>query len=123
MYDGALEDPEPGLEPLRALHDLLALCRRERVPAALVVTPESSAFRALSGDHEGRIMEAVRAAARDFDAPVYDALAWVDDDGFWDGHHLAADGAERYTERFGREALAAELSRLAARRLGKSTGR
>jgi len=47
----------------------------------------------------------------------------MDDDGFWDGHHLAAGGAERYTERFGRDVLAPELRRVAARRLAESAGR
>jgi hypothetical protein len=35
----------PGSGPCRALRDLLACCRRERIPVALVVMPEASVFR------------------------------------------------------------------------------
>jgi hypothetical protein len=36
---------------------------------------------------------------------VIDGMAWVDDNGFYDGHHTFADGAMQFTERFRREAI------------------
>jgi hypothetical protein len=37
--------------------------------------------------------------------PLIDARDWVDDDGFWDGHHMLPAGAAQFTHRFEREAL------------------
>lgn len=115
QYEGALRDPAPAAGPLRALRALLALCREEGIAAALVIPPEGSAFRALSAANASSIEEEIRRLAREFGVALYDARTWVGDDGFCDGHHLAADGADHYTERFGCEVLAPELRRLAPR--------
>ena len=63
----------------------------------------------------------VRAALNDYLAtitqnygvPVLDATEWSADQDFWDGHHLLADGAARFTQRMCQEFLgsfAASLS-------------
>jgi hypothetical protein len=115
QFGKALNDGTPAEGPLRALQALLALCRREGLPAALVIPPEGSVFRAYDA-HYAAIEEEVRRTAREWDTPLYDARDWIDDGGFYDGHHLSEEGAARYTERFRREVLGPELRRLAGRR-------
>jgi hypothetical protein len=92
--------------PDRALRELLALCRQERIEAALLVMPEGSAFRNwYSPAARARFGRYLAALSREYGAPVVDARTWVPDDGFCDGHHLVPDGAALFTYRFGREAL------------------
>jgi hypothetical protein len=90
----------------RAYHDLLALCRREGIPATLVIMPESGAFRALYAPELRAGIDALaHRLAAEWQAPLFDARARVDDVGFWDGHHLTADGAAAFTGIFEREVL------------------
>jgi hypothetical protein len=115
QYRDCLSDLEPADGPLAAFRDVLAACRREAIPTAVVIPPEGSAFRERYEAAHSRIDAELHRLAREFDMCLYDARAWVPDDGFWDGHHLAESGANTYTERFGREVLEPELRRLAAR--------
>jgi hypothetical protein len=106
QYQGALSDARMAPGPLQALADLLTLCRREGIPATLLLMPEGSAFRAL---HEPTAKAACDRAlaklSREFDVPLVDARTWVGDAGFWDGHHLTPSGADRFTHRFRSDAL------------------
>jgi hypothetical protein len=93
-----------GAGPVRALHDLLHLCRARQLAVALVMPPEGSTFRALYTPALLAELDAVLAQlSREFDAPVWDARRWVDDGDFWDSHHLLPGGAARYTLRLGGE--------------------
>jgi hypothetical protein len=47
--------------------------------------------------------------------PVYDTRNWIDDAGFHDGLHPATPGANRSTDRFGREVLEPEFRGLGTR--------
>lgn len=49
QYDGALANFEPGRAQRKALERLLASCRRESIPAALVLMPEGTSFERLYG--------------------------------------------------------------------------
>jgi hypothetical protein len=93
----------------RALRDLLDLCRREGLPTALMLMPESPAFRALySAEARSAIDRFVRGLADEYHLPLIDARTWADDLGesaFCDAHHLCEAGAVNFTDRFGREAL------------------
>jgi hypothetical protein len=104
-YASAMTQPALAPGPLRALRDLLILCRREQIGVVLLVPPEGSAFRDYAPAVAEIHMNAVRALARELAVPLVDAHAWVDDVGFWDGHHMNPVGADQYTERFGREVL------------------
>ncbi len=90
--------------PDRALRDLLDLCRREQVRAAVVVLPEGDAFRALYPPGALQLVDAYldRLAS---EVPVIDARRWVGDTGFADGHHLLPEGASAFTARLARDAL------------------
>ena len=48
--------------------------------------------------------------ADEYGYPTIDARNWVDDAEFWDGVHMQAIGAEHYSDRFRREALAPALA-------------
>lgn len=102
--------------PARALRDLLDDCRGAGVPAALVLMPEASDFRdfyppAVWAGIERFLTE----LGRDEGVPVLNARGWVEDAGFWDGHHLRPEGAAAFTERLGPE-LRRLLRELGARR-------
>jgi hypothetical protein len=104
-YAKPLLDGTPGDGPLRATADLLALCRREGVRAALVIPPEGPAFRAAYADHYSAVEAAMRRAAESAGVPLFDTRDWIDEAGFIDSHHLSMEGAARFTNRFGREVL------------------
>jgi hypothetical protein len=92
--------------PAWALRALLARCRDEGIPAALLLMPEGSEF-------QGFLAAPVRAGldaflielARSERVPLIDARNWVGDAGFWDGHHLLPEGAVTFTRRLEREVL------------------
>jgi len=111
-YRPALIDTTLAPGPVQAYHDLLTLCRNQHIPVILLIPPESSAFRAYKPDAEACRIEHVKGLAREFSLPLVDARDWIDDDGFWDGHHMLEDGSDRYTERLGREVLGPRLARL-----------
>lgn len=123
QYRRALDDGRPADRMLQALADLLTLCRREGIAAALVIPPESSVFRARYHAGETAIDAALHQLARNLDMPLYDARTWVPDNGFWDGHHLLVSGATRFTERLAREALPDVHSRLKRTASAKATTR
>jgi hypothetical protein len=113
QYDEACADARLAGGTQRALHDLLSVCKRERIPAALLLMPEGSTFRALySASAEAGLKKLLQELAAEYEVSVVDARLWVDDTGFWDGHHLLPPGAAVFTERFGREALAPMLRQM-----------
>ena len=105
QYGPALAEPDIAPGPAQALRDLLRFCAEERIAAVLVVPAEGSAFRNFAPTAHEAHMAAIRGIARELGVPVVDSSAWVDDAGFWDGHHMWTWGADQYTERFGREVL------------------
>jgi hypothetical protein len=102
-YADLLADFRPGEPACRALREVLDVCRRERIPAALVLMPEATTFRALyTPEARARTDVLLAGLGRDYGVSLIDAREWVADDGFWDPHHLRAVGAVAFTERLGR---------------------
>lgn len=102
----------------RAMHHLLRLCQAEQIEAALVVMPEGSEFRSYYTPASRRCFnDYMECLSREFALPVYDATEWCDDDDFWDSHHLVGAGAQRFSQRFGRQAATEFQARSAARSL------
>jgi hypothetical protein len=89
-----------GQGPVRAMGDLLGFCRQEDISVALVLMPETSAFRSwyppecLETIHT--LLERWRVA---YGVEVLDATRWLDDEDFLDGHHLDTSGARKFTDR------------------------
>ncbi|MGH7172606.1 MAG: DUF1574 family protein [Gemmataceae bacterium] len=98
-------------EPTRALHELLDLCRRERIPTALVIMPESSQFRGwYSYGSKKPLRGLLDELRRTYGVEVIDANRWLGDWDFEDGQHAVLHGVKVFTSR-----LRAELPRLLAR--------
>jgi len=90
----------------RALHDMLALCRRESIPTVLYLMPEGTIYR-------GWYAPATRTCVDDYlvrlsretRVPLVDARDWMPDKYFGDSHHLYRLGATRFTRLLGDKVL------------------
>jgi len=111
-YHTALTQPVVAPGVLQAFRDVVHLCLDEHIAVVFIAPPEGSAFRSYAPAVAQSQMESVRSLARELAVPLIDARNWVDDDGFWDGHHATERGATQYTERFARDALVPSLLRL-----------
>jgi hypothetical protein len=90
----------------RAIRTVLEECRRQGIATLLLLTPESSELRACySPDSLADLDAYCTRLSREFQVPLVNARAWLEDDDFSDGHHVIRRGAERFTLRLAREAL------------------
>jgi hypothetical protein len=98
----------------RAVRRMLEICRQEQMSAALYLMPEGTDYRAMyRPDVRAALNDYLAAMTQDCGVPVFDATECNADQDFWDGHHLLANGATRFTQRFCHEFLddfAANLS-------------
>jgi hypothetical protein len=105
-FGGAFRDFHVSSAPDQALRELLALCRREGIAVTLILAPEASEFRGWYPDGaRAAVATYLAGLCRTYQVPVIDASDWVDDEDFFDNHHLLARGARVFTERLGRELL------------------
>lgn len=90
----------------RAVRRILETCRQEKVSAALYVMPVATGHQEMyqPGDR-AELNDYLTGISQDYRVPVVDATEWNADHDFWDGHHLLADGATRFTQRFCHEFL------------------
>ncbi len=120
QYSVAFNDFAISASPDGALHELLCVCRNERIAAGLLVMPEASEFRTAFGAEATRRFETyVAGLSREFSLPLINARAWVSDQDFADGEHLLPDGARRFSQRLSQSAepLLAQASRRRMRSL------
>lgn len=99
LYGRSLRHFRPGRGPIAALRQLVEDCRREQIPAMLVVMPESERYRKLYSSQCRATADALLAELRASGTPVIDANKWLDEDDFSDGHHVNGQGAEKFTAR------------------------
>ncbi|HWG46978.1 MAG TPA: hypothetical protein VN688_29715 [Gemmataceae bacterium] len=86
--------------PTRAMHELLARCRQEQIPVALVLMPTSASFRSMyHPDAVVALQRFLNELRERYGPEVIDATEWLDDDGFDDGHHLRRAGAQKFSTR------------------------
>jgi hypothetical protein len=113
-FEGNLHDFRLGGPGCRALEELLGRLRASGVPAALVLMPEGPAFRSWYPPDTWRQVEGYLARLEgEFAAPLLNLRGWIDEEGeFNDSHHLTAEGADRFSARLARDALAPLLRRL-----------
>jgi hypothetical protein len=104
LFFAGLRNFKLAKEPSQALRDLLALCRQENIPVALVLMPESSFFRSwYSPEARNSTRRLLAELQSTFQVPLIDANCWMKDEDFYDFHHLQIQGAEQFTRRLGAE--------------------
>ncbi|MGH2604766.1 MAG: hypothetical protein ACRDJ9_35910, partial [Dehalococcoidia bacterium] len=84
----------------RALRQLVAECRAQGIPVALLYLPEGAVFRSFMTPESIRLSdEYLRQVVDELKLPVIDARGWVPDDDLPDGFHLTQDGAAKFTRK------------------------
>lgn len=110
-YGPGLMNFRLGKTQYRAIRELLDLCRREKIPSALVMMPEDSHFRSwYSPEAKTAVSNLLAELKQTYGVECIDAQYWLPDYDFEDGHHALLDGALIFTAR-----MRAELPRLLAR--------
>jgi hypothetical protein len=93
-----------------ALRRLVAECRREGIPAALVLMPEGEAFQSWYPPPTWAAIERfIGAVANAGGVPVIHARDWLRDDDLYDSHHPLNRGAAAFSARLGREVILPRL--------------
>jgi hypothetical protein len=91
---------------VRALRTSLELCHARGVPAALVLMPEGTDFRAwYPPSVASALADFLAGLAAEFGVSLIDARPWLGDEAFSDGHHMLPSGAAEFTRRLGAELL------------------
>jgi hypothetical protein len=99
-----------------ALREMLEVCDRAGIGAALILMPEESTYRRLFSQRTKERTETyLDQLCAEFRVPLIDARGWCDDEDFCDGQHLVAAGAERFTAQLDTRTLRPILT---ARRVG-----
>jgi hypothetical protein len=105
-YHNYLSDFQVGEAGAGAIREQLEVCRQEGIPVALVLMPEGTEFRSWYQPADWQAIEFfLTHVCREFDVPLINAREWLPDEDFVDSHHLLPSGAERFTDRLGREAI------------------
>jgi hypothetical protein len=109
-YGQGLMNFRMGKTQYRVIHELFDLCRREKIPSALVMMPEDSHFRSwYSPEAKAAVQNLLDELRQTYGVECINAQSWLPDYDFEDGHHALLDGALTFTRR-----LRAELPRLLA---------
>ncbi len=100
-YVGAFAEFSPGAASVRAMRDLVVLCRRENIPVAFFIPPVSPRFRGSFAPGVYSLGEAhLLELARRLKVTVFPAPRDMTEDEFMDGHHMLRQGAEKYSRWF-----------------------
>jgi hypothetical protein len=105
QYCTTFSEFQPAAVQVEGLRAVLADARRAGIATALFVMPEAKGFQAFYAPGNSPTSMGSWSAGLREGVPLINARDWVPDDGFVDGHHLLADGAALFTDRFGREAV------------------
>ncbi|MGH7224366.1 MAG: hypothetical protein ACRELF_14140, partial [Gemmataceae bacterium] len=111
MYGETLRNFRLGAKPAQAMRDVIARCRQEHIPVALVLMPIAPEFRELFPPPGRAELKNFLAELRaDYGIDVIDATNWVEKKDFDDGHHVLKEGAYVFTTK-----LIAEVKKLLVR--------
>lgn len=104
QYQPILRDFRIAAPARAAVRALLADCRREGIPCALVQMPVAATYRSWYAPHCLAQIDALLSELRtEFGVPVLDGRCWVPDDEFPDYYHLLPKGAETFSRRLAQE--------------------
>ena len=99
-YEKSLTDWKVTAVADRAVKKMLETCQKEQISAALYVMPVATALQEMyQPDVRVELNDYLTGISQDYGVPVVDATEWSADQDFWDGQHLLADGATRFTQR------------------------
>ncbi|MBA4190466.1 MAG: hypothetical protein C0467_20965 [Planctomycetaceae bacterium] len=88
----------------RAFRDMLGEAGRHGVRVVLIRTPEGPTFQSWYNPAGAAKFDAYLAGvAREFGTPILDARNWLDENDFFDSHHMLRRGGDKFTARFARE--------------------
>lgn len=111
LYAGPLNGFEVSDLPKRAIAEMIELCRREQIDAALVLMPEGELFGKLYTPQAQQRLEAYLSRLRETGGvPVFDCRRWCGDEQFCDGQHLLPEGAAAFTSQLRQRDLAPWLA-------------
>jgi hypothetical protein len=89
-----------------SLRALLDLCRRHGTRVALVLSPESPAFRLnYTAASDRQVYDYVTAVAAEYGLPFIDARDWLGEADFSDGNHAVYSGQTKFTQRLAADFL------------------
>jgi hypothetical protein len=98
QYAGSFAGFRPGAMSLRALRDLVAHCRSEKIPIAFLVPPVSPTFKGWFEPNAWRRGESdLCSFCRELDVELFPAPNLFEDSDFADGHHMLRNSAEHYS--------------------------
>jgi hypothetical protein len=118
QYGPCLQDFRPGGLAAEGLCQVLELCRKEGIPAALVVMPEGPDFRRLYPPESWpRVESYLDELSGRYGVPWLNARLWFGEDAFTDSHHLRPQAAAVFTERLSQGMIAPLLRQQAERSL------
>jgi hypothetical protein len=86
----------------RALGNLVALCRRQGIRLAFLLSPDLF-YREYAPETRGHLDERVLDLSHELGVPLIDARDWSAPEDFHDGLHLTHAGAAAFTRRLERE--------------------
>lgn len=88
-----------------AVLEIVRLCRKRSLPAALVLMPEGAEFASwYSPAARRKVDQFIEQTAHDYHVPVIDARRWMDETQFFDSHHLLAMAARSFSRRLAGDA-------------------
>ncbi|MGH7172600.1 MAG: hypothetical protein ACRELG_20155 [Gemmataceae bacterium] len=100
VYAESLQHFHLGAKPAQAMRDLLARCRREHIPVAIVNMPVSKEFNALySPEGQAQLTNFLGELRRRYGVEIIDASDWLAKEDFDDGFHVLRVGAYKFTTR------------------------
>jgi hypothetical protein len=99
-------DDQPCGPNCTAMRLLLQRCRQEGIAVKLVLLPEGPTFRSWYRPAGWQALEGfLEQLHQEFGVEVVNAREWIDEEGFFDSHHLLPEAAARFSDRLGREVL------------------
>jgi hypothetical protein len=91
----------------RAIRHVLSICKREQLPVAILLMPESPTFRSWYSPEARAYWDAfLKQLCEEYHVRLIDARDWLpSENSFVDSHHLVPTGARAFTRRLSREAI------------------
>jgi len=88
----------------RAFRDTIREAQDNGIRVVLLRSPEGPTFRSwYNPEGLAQFDRYIAGIAAEYGVPVVDARLWLDEDDFFDSHHVLKRGADKFTTRFGRE--------------------